>query len=360
MSFATQATMPQLTFVEPRKLEWREVPTPKLPDDDAVIVRPLTVATCDFDGVVIAGLLPFKGPKPLGHEGEGVVIQVGDRVKRHKIGDRVIIPWKIACGTCPACSRKHSAQCSTVLPAESYGWGPSSAIWGGFLSDAVAVPWADFMLTPLPPAVDPLLACGVADNISDGWRAVAPGLKERPGGTVLVLGGAPPGSIGLYAVGIAVALGACRVVYADVDPARRAIAERLGAEAFDLGTRALTELKPDLRNLFGGFDITVEGSGNPALLAPLLHLAARAGVCTSVTGIMYRGDVPLPVREMYQKSVSFHTGWVHTQAIIDEPLELIRSGRFDPSPVTTRVATWDEAIDALSEPFTKVLIARPE
>jgi threonine dehydrogenase-like Zn-dependent dehydrogenase len=62
---------------------------------------------------------------------------------------------------------------------------------------------------------------------------------------------------------------------------------------------------------------------------------------------------------MYRKSMSFQTGWVHTHSIIDEPLELIRSGRFDPSPVTTTVASWDVAIDALTQPFTKVIVSRP-
>jgi threonine dehydrogenase-like Zn-dependent dehydrogenase len=61
---------------------------------------------------------------------------------------------------------------------------------------------------------------------------------------------------------------------------------------------------------------------------------------------------------MYLKSVSFHTGWVHTHAIIDEPLELIRSGRFDPSPVVSRTVDWSDAIDALVEPFTKVIVRR--
>jgi alcohol dehydrogenase len=331
-----------------------------LPDDDAVLVRPLTVSTCDFDGLVIQGLIPFPGPKPIGHEGEGVVVDVGDRVTRYKPGDRVIIPWKIACGSCPSCRRKHTAQCSSVPPAESYGWGLNSALWGGFLSDLVVVPWADHMLTRLPPDVDPSMACGVADNISDGWRAVAPGLRERPGGTVLVIGMAPPGSIGLYAAGIAVALGAERVVYADRDPARLAIAERMGAEAFDLRCRKLETLKEDLKGVLGGFDITVDAAGEAAMLPTLLHLTAPAGVCTSTAGVRYRGkgDVPLPITKMYLKSVSFHTGWVHTHAIIDEPLELIRSGRFDPSPVVSRTVDWSDAIDALVEPFTKVIVRR--
>lgn len=353
--------MRQLNYIDTRQLEWRNIPAPVIEDDHSVIVRPLTVATCDMDGVVIQGLLKLRGPTPIGHEGEGVITEIGESVSRFKVGDRVIMPWKIACGSCKSCGRNHQAQCLSVPPEDAFSWGPGAPDRGGFISDAVRVPYADSMLTLLPPDVDPLLACGVADNISDGWRAVVPHLKERPGGRVLVVGMAPPGSIGLYAAGFAVAQGSERVVYADVDPKRLAIAEAMGAEAMALDTAKLAAFATDKRSLSGGFDITVDGAGAAPLVPALLAATARGGVCVSTAGIMYRGNpIPMDVYDMYRKSASFHTGWVHTQAIIDEPLEMIRSGRFDPSPVTTRVVPWEEADDALAEPFTKLLISRPE
>lgn len=351
--------MQQLTYLDTRQLEWRDVAAPTLPDDDAVIVRPLTVSTCDMDGVVIHGLLKLKGPTPIGHEGEGVVTEVGSNVARWRVGDRVIIPWKIACGHCPTCRRGHTAQCADVPPEDAYGWGPTAPSWGGFLSDAVVVPNADFMLTALPEGVDPTLACGVADNISDGWRAVGPHLAARPGGTVLVSAMAPPGSIGLYAAGIAVSLGAERVVFADYDPGRLQIAERLGAEPLNLAKNSFDAFATDAKTLGGGFDVTVDASGNPQLLPQLIAATARAGVCISTAGIVYR-NVPIPfdVYGMYRKSLSFHTGWAHTQSFVDEPLALISEGRFDPSPVTTKVVDWSDAAQALCEPFTKLVIRR--
>ena len=337
------------------------MPLPSLPDDKAVIVRPLTVTSCDFDGLVIQGKFPMRGPKPLGHEGEGVITNVGDDVTRFKIGDRVIMPWKIACGHCTPCGRGHTAQCSSVPPSESFGWGQMADIWGGFISDAVVVPWADFMLTPMPKGADPILMGGLADNITDGWRAVGPHLKERPGGSVLVAGFAAPGSIALYAAGWAVALGAQRVVYADHDQGRLERAAKMGAEPVDLNVDKLRSLKPKLRGLEGGFDITVDGGGNPAALTELLYLTARAGVCVSTGGVLYPGkEIPFPVFDMYMKSVSFNTGWVHTQTIINEPLKLVHAGVFDPSPVTSTIADWGDAIEALLEPFTKVIIKRDE
>jgi threonine dehydrogenase-like Zn-dependent dehydrogenase len=345
--------MQQLTFVKPLTLEWREVPDPVLPDGHAVIVRPLTVSTCDMDGIVIAGGIPLRGPIPLGHEGEGIVIDAGDKVRRFKVGDRVIIPWKIACGVCLHCSRGHTAQCDTVPPEDAFGWGPTAPKWGGFLSDALVVPWADHMLTALPADIDPLLACGVADNISDGWRAVAPHLAARPGATVLVAGGRLPGSIGLYAAGLAASLGASRVVYASSTPSLNAIAEKLGCETVELAGQGLGALTDT-------FDITVDAMGEPAGLPLLLSITGRAGVCTSIAGVMYRKqDIPFPVYDMYRRSISFHTGWVHTHSIINEPLAHIRGGHFDPSPVNTAVVAWEDAIPALVQPFTKIIISRP-
>jgi threonine dehydrogenase-like Zn-dependent dehydrogenase len=346
------SNMQQLNYVGTRQLEWREAPLPTLTKTSSALVRPTSVSTCDMDGVVIHGMIKMKGAIPLGHEGIGVVTAVGEGVSRVRVGDRVVMPWKIACGSCKHCGRGFSAQCETVPVEDAYGWGPSAPQWGGFLSELIEVPWADFMLTKVPDGLDEVLACGVADNITDGWRAVAPALKSRPGGTVLVVGAAPPGSIGLYAAGIAVALGSERVVYADHDPTRLGMAAKMGCEVLDLEGSELAKLT-------GSFDVTVDASGVAEYLTLVLKLTGRAGVCTSTAGIVYRGSkVLLPAYEMYRNSVTFHTGWVHTHLQLDEPLELIRSGRFDPSPVNTAVVSWDAAIDALTQPFTKVIVTR--
>lgn len=346
------STMRQLNYLGTRELAWLDVPRPQLGDDASAIVRPLVVSTCDFDGAVIAGLARLRGPVPLGHEGVGIVEEAGKRVTRVHADDRVLIPWKIACGTCTLCRRGFTAQCETVGPEDAFGWGPSSAERGGFLAEAIAVPFADFMLRVVPEGADSVAVSGVADNISDGWRAVGPHLAARPGGSVLVAGKAGPGSIGLYAAGIAVALGARRVCYADNDATRLQIAKHLGTEPLAIRDGELAEM--DER-----FDVTVDASGDPAYLAALLRLTGRGGVCTSVMGMLYRhGDVPFPVYEMYRRSVTFVTGWAHTHTIMAEPLELIASGRFDPRPVTTAVVGWDDAIAALIRPFTKLVIAR--
>ena len=121
----------------------------------------------------------------------------------------------------------------------TYGFGPAVARWGGFLSDLVCVPYAEHMLVPLPAGVSPAAVASASDNIADAWRAVAPPLGEEPGAPVLVVGGASSGSIGLYAVALALGLGAESVTYVDADGvasrdgrvARRADARRDAAAA---------------------------------------------------------------------------------------------------------------------------------
>lgn len=342
----------QLNYVEARTLEWHEVPAPALPSNTGALVRPLVVSTCDMDGVVISGAAPFKGPLPVGHEGVAEVLEVGDSVEDLGPGDRVIVPWKISCGTCEKCQAGLTAHCLSVAPEAAYSWGPTAREWGGFLADVVAVPWAEHMLCPLPEGVDPIAAAGVSDNITDAWRAVGPPLRERPGGDVLVAGGGGPGSIGLMSAGLARALGAGAITYMDWDAGRRGLAaERYGATVVDTSVG----IEPD--QVDGRFDVLVDASGNPEALGLVLHRTAPGAIVTSTAGAIYAfGDTPFPVFSMYRRGVSFHTGWVNTRPLMSEPLRLIAEGRFDPRAIESSVLGFDKAAEALAEPFTKLVL----
>jgi alcohol dehydrogenase len=323
------------------------VPEPALESDVAALVRPLAVTTCDFDGAVISGLAPFRGPLPVGHEGVGEVVDVGVDVAQVQPGDRVIIPWKISCGTCANCARGFTAHCLSVPREAAYSWGPTAREHGGFLADVVLVPWADHMLCLLPEGMDPLAAAGLSDNIVDAWRAVGPPLEERREGRVLVAGGGGPGSIGLWAAALGVVLGAGEVTFLDWNPDRRALAQEYGVD------HAL-DTAEDLPELDGSFDVTVDASGNPEALGLALRHTAANGICTSTAAAIYTADVPLPLLDMYRQSVTLQTGWVHTRPLMQAPLGLIADGRFDPSPAFTAVVPFDQAADRLAEPFTKL------
>lgn len=345
--------MRQLNYIAAGKLEWHDVGAPALASEEAAIVRPLVVSTCDMDGVVIAGLAPLRGPVPVGHEGVGEVVEVGEEVSAFAPGDLVIVPWKISCGRCERCRRGFTAHCRSVPREAAYSWGPTAQEYGGFLSDSILVPYADHMLVRVPAGLDPTVACGLSDNIVDAWRAVGVPLGERPGGSVLIAGGGGPGSIGLLAAGLAASLGAGEVVYLDRDPGRRAIAAAWGARTVDTAAGLPERLEPR------EFDITVDAAGDPAALNLVARHTGDDGICVCTAGAIYaRADVPMPVFHLYRRAVEFRTGWVHTRALVEEPLALIAGGGFDPSPATDAVHPFESAAEALVEPFTKLVFSR--
>src|SRR6202012_116961 len=110
-----------------------------------------------------------------GHEGVADVIAVGERVQDVRPGDRVVVPFQVSCGACSTCRRGRTDSCEAVPLMSMYGMAPLAGLdAGGFLSDAVRVPFADAMLVPLPAGVDPAAAASCSDNVVDGGRCGAP------------------------------------------------------------------------------------------------------------------------------------------------------------------------------------------
>jgi threonine dehydrogenase-like Zn-dependent dehydrogenase len=339
--------MQQLTYTAAHSLQWREAPEPSLASDAAALVRPLAVATCDLDALILAGASPFLAPFPIGHECVAEVVSVGDGVGGLDVGQLVSVPFQISCGSCDACLGGRSSNCASVPFMSTYGFGPAVEQWGGFLSDMVCVPYAEHMLVPLPSGLAPASVASASDNIGDAWRAVAPMLEREPGAEVLVVGGAAAGSIGLYAAGLAIALGSSWVLYVDPDESRRETAAKLGAQTLAERPKRL-----------GPFPITVDASADPHGLALALRSTAPDGSCTSVA--IYFGEPPaLPLLEMYTKGITFRTGRSNAREAIPHVLALAAAGTLRPELVTTRVVPWADASEALLEGgWTKLVIER--
>jgi threonine dehydrogenase-like Zn-dependent dehydrogenase len=337
----------QLTYASPRTLEWREAASPQLSSDGAALVRPLAVATCDLDALIIEGASPFPAPFALGHECVAEVLEVGDEVTSFSPGQRVSVPFQISCGECLPCRQGRTSNCATVPFMSTYGFGPAVERWGGFLSDAVCVPYAEAMLVPVPDGLASAAVASASDNISDAWRTVAPTLAAEPGAAVLVVGGAAAGSIGLYAAGLAVALGSESVLYVDRDAGRRTTAAALGAQT--LG---------EMPKRLGPFPITVDSSADAEGLALALRSTAPDGICTSTA--IYFGEPPaLPLLEMYTKGITFKTGRANARSAMGHVLELAASGALQPELVTSSVVSWADAAEALvGGGWTKLVIER--
>ncbi len=349
--------MQQLTFISPGSVEWHDTPAPRLMADDDLLVRPITVATCDLDAAMARGRFPAEGPFALGHEFIGEVVETGGRTT-HSPGDIVAIPFQISCGACERCRRGLTGNCTAVPARSMYGLGGFGGDWGGALSDLVRVPFADHMAVPVPAGVDPMVAASVGDNISDAWRAVAPPLEILPGSPVLVVGGGGASSIGLYAIDLALAYGAESVTYVDHDPNRLTLAEQLGATI----EAATGEPHPGLYDApfphrLGPFPITVDASAHHSGIALAMRSTEPGGICTNV-GVAFEFETPIPMLEAYGNGLELHIGRAHARVAMPEVLDLIAEHRLRPDLVTTVIAPWSDAADVLADPPTKAVITR--
>jgi threonine dehydrogenase-like Zn-dependent dehydrogenase len=369
-----------LTFVKKGRLEWRDAPAPLLLASSDAIVRPVVASRCDGDSVFLfhdlsnalaagaamhlvdpdvtaLGARPFRGPFPYGHECIAEVVETGDGVSSVRPGDLVVVPWAISCGACASCAGGRTSHCDRrTTPVAAYGFGAPSGGWGGAVSDLLRVPHADAMLVGVPSGVDPVRIASASDNIPDAFRTVAPHLRAKPNAPVLVVGGSAR-SIGLYAAAIACALGASRVDYVDHCADRLAIAERLGANPVERtrGARWFGRCAPVLD---GGYPITVDASNDERGLEYAVRSLSSGGTCTSV-GFYFRRGTPLPLWRMYLHGATFRIGLSNPRADLPDVLALIAEGRFRPEVVTTVVADWDSADEAvLDRRATKVVVAR--
>lgn len=337
--------MQQLTFIKPGIFEWHDVVYPKIQTGSDAIVRPIAVARCDLDLYIATGFIPFPGPFAFGHEMVGEIVDAGDKADVVP-GQRVVVPFQISCGQCVACKRGLTASCEAVPPYSAFGLGGGRVEYGGALSDAIRVPYADFMLVPLPDGVDPVTAASAADNIPDGWRAVAPQLAEYPGASVLVVGGLAQ-SVGLYAAGAAVALGAGRVLYLDDNPHNRDRAIAMGAEAAPL---ALAEGREPSEM----FEIVVEAAGKADALGFAIRSCKPNGVVTSVA--MHLGKTtPFPLTQAYYKGLTFHTSRASARKWLPDVIDCIACGKLHPENVTHRVLPFSDAAEAMSDNGPKLI-----
>ena len=342
--------MRQLFALGPGQLEWREAAEPKLLAPTDALVRPIAVSVCDADVLFLRGKLPPRESFCFGHEFVADIVRVGEDVAGFAPGDRVVVSFQIACGTCKRCRQGFPAACLSVPQKSAYGFGIFGD-WGGAACDLIRVPYATTMMSLLPPGVSAIDAPSAGDNLTDAFRCVAEGLEEEPGAPVLIVaGGGNLPSISLYAAALARALGSEQVDYIDSDPSRLAIAQAIGANAIEAKT-------PPKRH--GSYWVTVDSSGQPSgeWLTTALNSTAPYGRCTSC-GI-YHGPAPVPLGAMYRQGVRFTIGWANIQALMPKVLDLLSQRKLKLDEIHT-VAPWGDAIEALRDPPVKLILARDE
>ena len=238
-----------------------DVPDARIEAPTDAVVRITTTNICGSDLHMYEGRTDVEEGKVLGHENMGVVESVGDAVGNIKVGDRVSLPFNIACGTCENCFKGRTGFCLRANPGSAgaaYGYASMGPYAGG-QADYLRVPWADFNALVLPDGTDHELDYTMLSDIfPTGWHGVELA-KMQPGESIVVYGAGP---VGLMAAHAAQIKGAARVFVVDQQADRLKLAEQLGAIPIDRNAGDAVAKLTDLTG--GGADRGVDAVGYQA------------------------------------------------------------------------------------------------
>jgi 2-desacetyl-2-hydroxyethyl bacteriochlorophyllide A dehydrogenase len=327
-----------------------DVSEPQMIAADDAIVAVKATAICGADLFPYHGLTPgFEAGTILGHEFAGEVVAVGPAVRELAVGQRVVNASMISCGTCPSC---HAARVTQCDGRALFGYSGVYPRLDGGQAELVRVPRADRALRVLPDHVTDDAAVFLADILPTGFGAVTRA-GVSAGDTVAVIGCGP---VGLMAILCAVDAGA-RVIAIDGIEARRQLAERLGADAFDPG--AAGEAVADATDGLGA-DVVIEAAGVPAALDASLQLARGRGTI-SVVGAHFEPDYPLDNGRMFERELTLRFTIGDPSADGALLLDLVADGRLDPTAVITHRLPLADAAEAYelfdARAATKVVLA---
>ena len=361
--------MRALTWQGKRDVRVEEVPDPRIEEPTDVVVRITSTAICGSDLHLYEVLGPYLKPGDvLGHEPMGIVEEVGAGVTRLKPGDRVVVPFNIACGSCWMCSRQLYAQCETTQVTSE---GKGAALFGytslygsvpGGQAEYLRVPHAEFGPIKVPETGPDEQWLYLSDILPTAWQAVKYADTPR-GGTLAVFGLGP---VGQFCARVGRHLGAERVIGLDVVPERLEMARRHGVEVLDVSQ--LDDVPGTLIDLVDGRgpDAVIDAVGMEAHGAPLGKIAqtaagllpdklagqmidkagvdrlvvlkaalkaVRRGGTVSISGV-YGGEVdPLPLMEMFDRGIQVRMGQCHVRRWTDEIIPLLADDS-DPLGVT--------------------------
>jgi len=315
---------------------------------DEALVRMVAAGLCHTDLGVASGGLPFPLPAVLGHEGAGIVEEVGSAVTNVRPGAHVILSFT-SCGTCRNCRDGHPAYCVTWLPLNLLGGARAdgsatitrggTAIGGHFFGQSSFARLAvvderslvkvdsDVPLASIAP-----LGCGVQTGIGAIWNV----LRPRPGSTLVVLGS---GAVGLSAVMAAALTPATTIIAVDRVAERLELARELGAtHTVDVTTRDLVHTVTELTG-GAGADGVIESTGSTAVLRQGADLLAVRGTLVIVGAPPFGAEVALDVNAMLpgRQVVGLTLGDSETQTLIPALVQLVRDGRL---PVGKLIAEY--------------------
>jgi threonine dehydrogenase-like Zn-dependent dehydrogenase len=361
----------------PKHLKVQDVPDPKILNQSDAIVRITSTAICGSDLHLFNGFMPtMERGDILGHEFMGEVMEVGRNVKKLKVGDRVVVPFPIACGQCWSCQNDMWSLCENSNPnawiaEKMLGHSPAgvfgySHMLGGFAggqAEFARVPFADVGPMKVPDDLSDDKVLFLTDIFPTGYMG-AEMCDIKPGDTIAVWGCGP---VGQFAIASAKLLGAERVIAIDRVPFRLKIArERAGADVTI--NYEETNVREALKELTGGRgpDACIDAVGLEAH-APGLQgyydkakqsmrqendrisalrqaiLSCRNGGTISIIGVYGGFDDKFPLGSVMNRSLTIKTGQCHVHRYLKPLMEHIERGDIDPSFVITHRMKLEDA-----------------
>jgi S-(hydroxymethyl)glutathione dehydrogenase/alcohol dehydrogenase len=363
--------MKALVFHKPRDVRVEDVPEPKIQDPRDAILRVTSTAICGSDLHIFNGFFPQLRPMVLGHEFMGEVVALGKEVTNLRIGDRVVVPFPIACGHCWFCQRSLPVHCERSNPDH---YGPEGALlkskggalfgytdlYGGYdggQAELVRVPYADFGPRKVPKDLSDDQVLFLTDILSTGFSAIE--WAELQGGETVAVFGAGP--VGLMAMKSAWLKKAARVIAVDILPYRLEMARRTAnAEVVNAAeTDPVTEIRA--RTHGRGADVCVDAVGMEAdrslldKLSNVIHLqvgsmkvfqnclsAVRRGGRVSVVGVYGPPYDNFPLGQIFDKGIRLNFGQALVHRYVDDLLNLIADNVIVAHDIITHKAPLSE------------------
>jgi alcohol dehydrogenase len=317
-----KTTMKGLVYGGPGKIELKEISKPVVEKSTDALVRILKTTICGTDLGILHGKTPSCQPgTTLGHEGVGVIEEVGFGVRNFKKGDHVIISCITSDGTCEYCKKQMYSHC------EDGGWILGHLI-NGTQAEYVRIPHADNSLHHIPKGADEEALVMLSDILPTGHEIGVLNGNVKPGDTIAIVGAGP---IGMSVLLTSQFYSPSKIYMIDVDDNRLKMAKKFGATEFinsgkeDAVKRILSETKD-------GVDVAIEAVGVPATF-DICQKIVRPGGHIANVGV-HGKSVDLRLQDLWIRNITLRTGLVNTNTT-PMLLKVVLSHRIDPNKLVT-------------------------